>query len=182
MKFALSLCARSDGDHIVRHHPNWAQAIAVLAQVLPGATGFIPDRSPGLAANRWKRFKIDDRDPDDVTAAFLGYCLARVTGPLIVVTDGSFSTGAGPFLVEGEHLAEFATTYSEPFVAGDTIVVSQDGASHRRSARRLDRHGPRRPEGLFAAGVARRTANAATKSAHVTTHSRRAPKMIGMCP
>jgi hypothetical protein len=112
----------------MRHHPNWALATTLLTRVVPGATGFTPDQVPGLSVDRWERFQIDDRDPDDVTAAFLEYCLARVTGPLIIVTDGSFATGAGPFFVADEHLVEFATTYreviGEPLVAGDTIVVS----------------------------------------------------------
>lgn len=43
-------------------------------------------------------------------------------------TDGSFTSGAGPFFVAGEDFVEFAATYpqviGEPLVAGDTIVVS----------------------------------------------------------
>ncbi|KAB2379288.1 hypothetical protein [Actinomadura montaniterrae] len=103
-------------------------ATAVLSRVIPGSTGFTPDQIPGLSVNRWRNFPIDDRDPDEVTTAFLEYCRPRVTGLLIIVTEGSFSTGAGPFFVADEYLDEFAATYpdliGEPLVAGDTVVVS----------------------------------------------------------
>ncbi|MEW2354829.1 hypothetical protein [Spirillospora sp. NPDC029432] len=109
-------------------HPNWALATAVLGRVVPGATGFSPDQIPGLAVERWRRFQIDDRDPDDVTIEFVEYCLARVDGLLIVVTSGSFAERAGPFFVACERFVEFATAYpdvvGEPLVNGDTIVVS----------------------------------------------------------
>ncbi|MEU6746787.1 hypothetical protein ABZ914_11260 [Spirillospora sp. NPDC046719] len=112
----------------MRRHPNWTLATAVLSRVIPGATGFAPDQIPGLSVNRWRSFPIDDRDPDEVTAAFLEYCRRRVSGFLIIITDGSFSTGAGPFFVADEHLDEFAATYpdliGEPLIAGDTVVVS----------------------------------------------------------
>ncbi|HEU5027996.1 MAG TPA: hypothetical protein VFV01_23945 [Spirillospora sp.] len=112
----------------MRRHPNWTLATAVLSRVIPGTTGFSPDQIPGLSVNRWRSFPIDDRDPDEVTAAFLEYCRPHVTGLLIIVTDGSSSTGAGPFFVADEHLDEFAATYpdliGEPLVAGDTVVVS----------------------------------------------------------
>ncbi|QKG25364.1 hypothetical protein ACTIVE_7015 [Actinomadura verrucosospora] len=112
----------------MRRHPSWALATAVLNRVIPGATGFSPDQIPGLSVDRWQSFPIDDRDPDEVTTAFLDYCRPRVTGLLITVTDGSFSTGAGPFFLADGHLDEFAAAYpdmiGEPLVASDTIVVS----------------------------------------------------------
>lgn len=112
----------------MRRHPNWTLATAVLSRVIPGATGFTPDQIPGLSADRWRSFPIDDHDPDEVTAAFLEYCRPRLTGLLIIVTDGSFSAGAGPFFVADEQLDEFAAIYpdliGEPLVAGDTVVVS----------------------------------------------------------
>ncbi|QKW38776.1 hypothetical protein HUT06_36090 [Actinomadura sp. NAK00032] len=70
----------------MRRHPNWSLATAVLSRVIAGATDFTPDQIPGLSVNRWQSFRIDDRDPDEVTAAFLEYCRPRVTGLLIIVT------------------------------------------------------------------------------------------------
>ncbi|MFI0349967.1 hypothetical protein ACH34Q_05810 [Actinomadura sp. 9N407] len=100
----------------------------MLSRVIPGATGFDPDKIPGLGVGRWESFEIDDRHPGDVTIAFLEYCLPRVAGPLVIVNDESYAAGTGPFFVAGEDLAEFAATYTETIgsslVNGDTIVVS----------------------------------------------------------
>lgn len=111
-------------------HPNWDYALAMLARVLPGSTGFGPDRIVGHSRADWQPFDLEVRDMDDIEDDLLGRC-ADMTGPLIVVNDPSYYTDLGrpgPFFVDAPRLRDFVKDFGERvgsyFLDGHVTIVS----------------------------------------------------------
>ncbi len=111
-------------------HPNWDFAIALLAAVLPGSTGFSPDRIAGHTPADWQRFDLETRDMDDIEDDLLSRC-ADMTGPLIVVNDPSYDSSLqrpGPFFVDASKLRDFVKDFGERvgsyMMDGHVIIVS----------------------------------------------------------
>ncbi|WP_030851155.1 hypothetical protein [Streptomyces sp. NRRL F-4474] len=74
-------------------HVNWDFAVQVLDAVLPGSTGYNPDKMTGIPLDDWKPFDLTVRDADAIEDDFLTYC-DDLEGPLIVVNSTHRETGA----------------------------------------------------------------------------------------
>lgn len=109
-------------------HPNWDLAESVLSRVIPGSTGFDPERIRGLAPDKWQVLDIDNRDPLLVVEDLLRYCQPILAGVLILVTLESYKSDTGPFFISSGRFAEFVRGYADFFgdviTAADVVVLS----------------------------------------------------------
>lgn len=134
-------------------HPNWDLAESILSSILPGSTGYHPDRISGIPLDAWESFDLEHRDMDEIEKALLARC-TELAGPVIVVNDTSYESGSGPYFVDAGHLPDFVKTFGDRVgdyflnggviiaspVTGIVIVVQDDGfiaATHGRSVMKL---------------------------------------------
>jgi hypothetical protein len=107
-----------------------AATVQVLAAVLPGSTGLLPDQINHCTADPWLPLDLeagDDVAVGKVLMAALGHNLGH---RLLVVSEASWRDDVGPFTVTKGELPTLimghADRYQEPFFAGDVIIISPD--------------------------------------------------------
>lgn len=110
-----------------QRHPNWAFADGLLAEVIPGSTSFDLDDIKGLTPEIWAEFPVDGLDPADVNRSLVTYCNGLISGQIVIATEASYASGAGPFFTTADSLGQFIKQYvdyfDDAFVASDVLIL-----------------------------------------------------------
>jgi hypothetical protein len=98
-------------------HPNWRLAEHLLRAMRPEASRFSINGLGDTYDENWEPFDIEGRSVEEGARDLVARC-SYLSGPLVVVNDGSYQ--AGPYFVQAGRLAEFAETF--PAIAGSAFL------------------------------------------------------------
>ena len=84
------------------HPRRWCGQVPVqiLAAILPGSTGLLPDKIQALAPAAWDAFNIQDEDDAMVRVRCLDVAGPDLVDDFFVIADASWKKSAGPFSIK----------------------------------------------------------------------------------
>jgi hypothetical protein len=108
----------------------WGPFGSVIALVLPGSTGYLPDQIVGLRPECWEPFDLAAGDDEALGADLIGRFGHLLGSRLTVITDASWRPAVGPLTTTAEHLLSVieghVDRFGEAFFGGDVVIVSSD--------------------------------------------------------